>query len=77
MDIQIEVANALHWDFAIPRHRIVAEVVGGVVTLKGLVDMPYQRVCAEDDVKRVPGVKAIRNEIAVKAAPGSSDRRLS
>ena len=77
MDIQTDVANALHWDFAIPRHRIVAEVVGGVVTLKGLVDKPYQRVCAEADVKRVPGVQAIRNQIAVKSATEATDRRVS
>ena len=77
MDIQTDVANALHWDFAIPRHRIIAEVAGGIVTLKGLVDMPYQRVCAEADVMRVPGVQAIRNEITVKSAVEKADLRLS
>jgi osmotically-inducible protein OsmY len=51
--------------------------VDGVVTLKGLVDAPYQKLCAEADVKRVPGVQAIRNQIAVKATAETIDRRLS
>ncbi len=35
MDIRAEVANALHWDIAIPRHRVTADVHGGWVTLQG------------------------------------------
>lgn len=66
MDIHTEVANAIHWDFAIPRHRVFAKVEGGVVTLQGQVERPYQKVCAEADVRRVPGVIAVRNEIAVR-----------
>ena len=64
-DIRAEVANALHWELAIPRHRVSAEVKGGVVTLHGVVERGYQKSCAEATVRRVPGVVGVRNEIAV------------
>ena len=65
-DIRAEVANALHWDVAVPRHRVTAKVDDGWVTLKGVVDWAYQRSCAEADVRRVPGVIGIKNEIALR-----------
>ena len=66
LDIRAEVANALHWDIAIPRHRVTAKVDGGWVTLQGVVEWAYQRSLAEADVRRVPGVTDIKNEIAVR-----------
>jgi len=68
-DVCAEVANALHWDFAIPRHRVTAEVRNGMVTLHGMVERAYQKSCAEATVRRVPGVITVRNEIAVRAEP--------
>jgi osmotically-inducible protein OsmY len=55
-DIRTEVDNALHWDLAIPPHRVTAEVNGGLLTLHGVVDWAYQRSCAEAIGRRVPGV---------------------
>jgi osmotically-inducible protein OsmY len=52
-DIRGEVANALHWDLAIPRHRVTAEVNG---TLHGVVDRAYQKSYAEATVRCVSGV---------------------
>ena len=66
LDIRADVANALHWDIAIPRHRVTAKVDGGWVTLQGVVEWAYQRSLAEADVRRVPGVTGIKNEIAVR-----------
>ena len=67
-DVRAEVANALHWDLAIPRYRVTAEVDAGVVTLHGVVERAYQRSCAEAVVRRVSGVIGVRNEISVRAA---------
>jgi osmotically-inducible protein OsmY len=67
-DLRAEVANALHWDLAIPRYRVTADVDRGLVTLRGVVERAYQRSCAEAIVRRVPGVTGVRNEIAVHAA---------
>src|SRR5208283_807482 len=72
LDIRAEVANALHWDIAIPRHRVTANVDGGWVTLQGVVEWAYQRSLAEADVRRVPGVTGIKNEIAVRGVDDPS-----
>ena len=65
-DIRAEVANALHWDVAIPRHRVTAKVDDGWVTLQGVVEWAYQRSCAEADARRVPGVIGVKNEIELQ-----------
>jgi osmotically-inducible protein OsmY len=65
-NLQTEVANALHWDLAIPRHRVTAEVDHGLVILQGVVERPQQKCCAEATVRRVPGVLGVRNEIAIR-----------
>jgi len=62
------VANALHWDFALPRHRVVAHCDRGWVTLTGEVERAYQRSAAEADVLRVDGVRGVTNAITVGAA---------
>jgi osmotically-inducible protein OsmY len=66
-NIRFEVEHALHWDLAIPRHRIGVRVNGGWVTLQGKVERAYQKSCAEADVRRVSGVIGVTNEIAVRA----------
>jgi osmotically-inducible protein OsmY len=67
-DVDAEVANALHWDLAIPRHRVTAEVDAGVVTLRGFVEKDYLKLHAEAIVRRVSGVTGVRNKIAVRPA---------
>ena len=62
------VANALHWDFAVPRHRVVAHCDRGWVTLTGEVERAYQRSAAEADVRRVEGVRGVTNAITLCAA---------
>ncbi len=60
------VLNELHWDLAVPRNRLRVAFHNGYVILSGEVEWPYQKSCAEADVRRVPGVTAIANEIAVR-----------
>ncbi len=67
-DVQMRVLNALHWDLAVPRDRLKVEVEDGRVTLSGVVDLPYQRACAEFDVRNVPGVVRVINRI--RLTPG-------
>ncbi len=62
------VANTLYWDFALPRHRVVAHCDGGWVTLSGEVERAYQRSSAEADALRVDGVRGVTNAITVGAA---------
>ena len=69
-DILAEVANALYWDLAVPRYGVTVDVSGGWVILQGVVERPYQKSCAEADVRRVAGVVGVRNEIAVCRVEG-------
>ena len=68
MNVQEQVLNELHWDLALPRGRISAKVENGWVTLSGQVERPYQKSCAEADVRRVFGVVGVKNEISVLPA---------
>jgi len=62
-DVRMRVLNALHWDLAVPRDRLNVDVENGWVTVSGTVDLPYQRTCAESDVRNVPGVVGVTNLI--------------
>ena len=62
-DVRARVLNALYWDLAVPRDRLDVDVEDGWVTVSGLVDLPYQRTCAESDAKSVPGVVGVINQI--------------
>jgi osmotically-inducible protein OsmY len=62
-DLRVRVLNALHWDLAVPRDRLNVDVENGWVTVSGMVDLPYQRTCAESDAKSVPGVVGVTNLI--------------
>ena len=65
-DLHERIANALHWNLAIPHDRISVSVVWGLVTLRGVVERAYERSFAEADARRVPGVTEVRNEIVVR-----------
>ena len=76
-NVRAEVANALHWAVAIPRHRVTADVDDGVVTLHGIVERAYQRSHAEAIVRHVPGVTAVKNEISIRATEELREFRLA
>ena len=67
-DVRMRVLNALHWDLAIPRDRLNVDVENGWVTVSGMVDLPYQRSCAESDAKSVAGVVGVTNRIRLTDA---------
>jgi osmotically-inducible protein OsmY len=73
-DVRMRVLNALHWDLAVPRDRLDVDVENGWVTVSGLVDLPYQRSCAESDAKSVPGVVGVTNLIRLAAAQAAAPR---
>ena len=61
--IRLAVTTALHWDLAVPRHRVTVRVDRGWVTLAGRVELAYQKSCAEADARSTLGVVGITNEI--------------
>ena len=67
-DVRAGVLNALYWDLRVPRHQLSVDVEDGWVTVSGTVDLPYQRTCAEFDVRSVPGVVGVTNLIRLMDA---------
>ncbi len=67
LNIYVDVANSLFFDLSIPKYRVTIDEDHGWVTLHGMVERPYQRCCAEEDARRVPGVTGVTNQINVCA----------
>ena len=61
------ILNALYWDLAVPSDYLTVKVENGWVTISGEVAHPYQKSCAEADVRRVSGVRGVTNGIDVEA----------
>jgi osmotically-inducible protein OsmY len=72
-DLRRRVIDELEWDPAIDATAIAVAVKEGVVTLTGTVANYSQKVNAERVVKRVFGVKAVAEELAVQL-PYSAQR---
>jgi osmotically-inducible protein OsmY len=72
-DIQRDVQEELKWDTRVRPNEIGVAVKDGIVTLTGWVDSYLKKIAAEEDAHRVPGVKAVANDIEVRL-PGSAER---
>jgi len=68
-------ADALKWDTAVPPNAVHVTVSEGWVSLTGQVDWRFQRDAAESLLRRLYGVKGIRNAIAVKPRVNTADVR--
>jgi osmotically-inducible protein OsmY len=72
-EIQKDVLEELKWDARVRPNEIGVAAKDGVVTLTGWVDSYLKKLAAEEDAYRVPGVKAVVNDIEVRL-PGSAQR---
>jgi osmotically-inducible protein OsmY len=66
-EIAHAIRSVLEWDVFVPQEHIQSTVSNGVVTLKGEVDFWTQREAAEKAIRNLSGVKAVFNQIQVKA----------
>ena len=71
--IQRDVLDELKWDSRVQPNEIGVAVKDGIVTLTGWVDSYLKKVAAEEAAHRVPGVKAVVNNIEVHL-PSSAER---
>ena len=71
-DMRVRVLNALYWDLAVPRDRLNVDIENGWVTVSGMVDLPYQKACAECDARSVPGVVGVTNLIRLANDQGTN-----
>src|SRR5258707_14144657 len=72
-DIQRDVLDELKWDSRVQVNEIGVVVKDGIVTLTGWVDSYMKKLAAEAAAHRVPGVKAVANDIEARL-PGSAER---
>jgi osmotically-inducible protein OsmY len=71
--IQTDVLEELKWDAHVRPNEIGVAVKDGIVTLNGWVDSFLKKMAAQEAAHRVPGVKAVANEIEVRL-PGFAER---
>jgi osmotically-inducible protein OsmY len=71
--IKRDVDNELKWDPEIDSTDIATKATDGTVTLSGFAGNFYEKHLAEVSAKRVTGVVAVANDLAVR--PNHADRR--
>jgi osmotically-inducible protein OsmY len=67
------VANLLEWDVTVPKNAVQVKVENGFVVLTGEVHWAYQRLAAEQSLRRLQGVRGVINAITVKPRAQASD----
>lgn len=65
--------DILKWDVLVPSDAIDVLVENGWVTLSGTVAWNYERTSAEDDIRKLAGVRGVTNKIIVKPRVNPSD----
>ena len=77
-EIARRAVEVLGWDSVVPPGAIQVTVRNGRVTLSGEVNFHYQRASAEDDVRKLAGVRGIINDVKLKphATAGEVKRKI-
>ncbi len=65
-DIAASALSLLRWHVGLPADQIQLKVENGHVTLSGEVSWQYQRNMAEEDVRKIRGVRSVISTILVK-----------
>ena len=71
-DIAAAAANQIKWSTTIPSGAVEVTVRDGWVTLEGKVEAWYQRLAAENVVKRLAGVKDVTNLVTITPKPAQA-----
>ena len=77
VELRRDIEQELEWEPGVDQRRIGVSVVDGVVTLTGEVSFYAEKWNAERAVERVVGVKAIANDIEVRASNQHSDTAIA
>ena len=72
-EIAKRALDILGWDSIVPARAIQVLVRNGWVTLTGDVDWHFQKQSAEDDIRKLSGVRGIVNNIAIKPRVQAAD----
>jgi len=74
-EIARRAASLLKWDSTIRPDTIDIVVHNGWITLSGAVDWHYERVAAEENVRKLAGVRGVTNEISIRPRVAETDIR--
>ena len=74
-DIAQRALQVLSWDIEVPNDKVKVKVEKGVVTLSGNLEWYYQRSAAEADLRKLPGVIGLNNDIVIKPRVQASNVR--
>ena len=66
-------SESLKWDVLVPNNSVDVLVHCGYVTLSGTVDWQYQRTAAEDDMRKLSGIRCVTNMMKIKPRLDASD----
>jgi osmotically-inducible protein OsmY len=72
-EIAQRAVNILAWNTLIPKDCIRVRVSDGWITLSGGVNWNYQRQAAENEVRKLGGVKGVTNSITLASAVQARD----
>jgi osmotically-inducible protein OsmY len=75
--IHQDVLDELRWDPEVKPIEVGVEVDDGVVTLTGTVDSYMKKLAAQRAALRVTGVRAVANDISVKAGAARTDTDIA
>lgn len=64
--IALAAVHRLRWNGVVPAENLLLEVQDGLVTLRGEVEWDFQRSIAEDTVRSVNGVRAVRDKLSLR-----------
>lgn len=72
-EIAKRALNIISWDTSIPANKVQVKVEGGWITLSGQVEWYYQKVSAEEAVRKISGVKGVINMMTIEPRVQPSD----
>lgn len=75
-EIAGRILSILRWNTVVPPDTVQVRVQGGWVTLAGQVDWQFQRLAAEDQVRKLSGVAGVTNSITLKPRAQAADVKL-
>lgn len=65
--------DIMAWDIMVPADAVDVLVQDGWVTLSGTVNWQYERKAAEDNVRKLSGVRGVTNKVAIKPQVDADD----
>jgi osmotically-inducible protein OsmY len=75
-EIARRAVDILAWDATVPRNAIKITVNNGRVTLSGNVSWQFERKAAEDQVRKLSGVKGVINNIRMTPSISPADIKV-